>query len=306
MRQVRTRKPVGRILVIALSAAAAVVGPATAGSAIVRPGMGGLAVARPAGAGPASTKGASALLYDYEFAGTTGTVANAAPKGPGVPLTMQGTWSDVPGGVDFSGNTTGDSSVAFGKPTSGYSIYEPPTKAVGFGARILYYRPATGRCFGDTPNITQIGRFTGTPSPTQAKIQLSSCHASKRHVVIECRFAGLLTTTKKDHPVVSTLPLVNNREYNVSCVKSPDQAGSATITLTVTTVSTGQTVTNTFNVGAIGTMRSRAYISAGNKYPLPPPAQNTDQFNGHMIRTVYCAGTTADVTSCLQTYLPAN
>ena len=53
-------------------------------------------------------------------------------------------------------------------------------------------------------------------------------------------------------------------------------------------------------------MRSRFYISAGNKYPLPPPAQNTDQFNGHMTRTVYCAGTMVDVTGCLRAYLPAS
>src|ERR1700733_6931702 len=130
-RHVRTRKPVSSILVIAVSAAAVIGGPASAGSA--------------------STSAASALLYDYEFAGTTGTVVNSAPDGPDVPLTLQGDWSRVPGGVDFSGNTTGESSVAYGNPVSGDSLNEPPRAAVGFGARILYYGPASGTCFGDTP-----------------------------------------------------------------------------------------------------------------------------------------------------------
>jgi hypothetical protein len=299
MRHVRTGKLAGSILVIAVSAAAVIVGSASAGSASA-----GSASAGSASAGPVSPDAAAALLYDYEFTGTTGTVVNSAPHGPDVPLTLEGDWSSVPGGVDFSGNTTGESSVAYGNPLTGDSLNEPPRAAIGFGARILYYAPASGTCFGDTPNITQIGRFNTDKFPTQAKLQLSSCSVSQQHVVIECRFAGWATHVHKDPPVDSTMPLVNDGEYNVSCVKSPDSDGSATITLTVTRVKTGQTVTNTFNVKAFGLMRSRAYISAGNKYPLPPPAQNTDQFNGHMTRTVYCAGVPANVTSCLQTYLP--
>jgi hypothetical protein len=294
MKHVRTGKPVRSILVIALSAAAVVVGSASAGSAS----------ADPPSAGPASPGVAATLLYDYEFAGTTGTVPNSAPDGPDVPLTLEGDWSRVPGGVNFSGNTTGESSVAYGNPVAGDSLNEPPRAAIGFGARILYDGPTSGPCFGDTPNITQIGRFNTDKYPTQAKLQLSSCATNPKQVVIECRFAGWATHVHKDPPVDSTMPLVNGREYNVSCVKSPDSDGSATITLTVTWVKTGQTVTNTFNVKAFGLMRSRAYISAGNKYPLPPPAQNTDQFNGHMTRAVYCAGAPANVYSCLRTYLP--
>jgi len=286
MRQVRMRKPVRSILVIAVSTAAVMVGSASAGAA--------------------STNAELALLYNYEFAGTTGTVVNSAPYGPVAPLTLEGDWSPVPGGVDFSGNTTGKSSVAFANPASGYTLNEPPRAAIGFGARILYYAPASGTCFGDTPNITQIGRYDATKLPTQAKIQLSNCATSAKHVLMECRFAGLTTIPGQDPPLVSTMPLLNGGEYNVSCVKSPDSGGSTTITLTVTRVRTGQTVTNTTTVTALGVLRSRAYLSAGNHYPLPAPVHNTDQFDGHMTRTVYCAGAPANVTSCLRTYLPVN
>lgn len=295
MRQVRTRKPVSSILVIAVSAAAAIVGPASAG----------LASAKPASMGSAPAAAASSLLYDYEFAGSTGTVANSAPSGPDVPLTLEGDWSLAPGGVRFRGNTTGKSSVAYGNPASGYSLNEPARAALGFGARILYNGPVSGPCFSDTPNITQIGRFSSQHFSTQAKLQFSSCAINPKHAVIECRFAGSASDPQEDLPVDSTMPLVNDREYNVSCVKSPDSGGNATITLTVTWVKTGQAVTNTFTVSAIGLMRSRAYISAANKYPLPLPAQNTDQFNGHITRVVYCAGAVDNVTNCLQTYLPA-
>jgi hypothetical protein len=40
-----------------------------------------------------------------------------------------------------------------------------------------------------------------------------------------------------------------------------------------------------------------------NKYPLPRPASNVDQFNGGVNSTVYCVGTVAAVTSCLSTSL---
>src|SRR5579864_4712092 len=68
---------------------------------------------------------------------------------------------------------------------------------------------------------------------------------------------------------------------------------SVTIKLTVTDLNPAsgvQPVTNTFKVPAVGDLRTNEYISAGNKYPLPSPSQNTDQFNGDMTRTVYCAG----------------
>jgi len=218
----------------------------------------------------------SALLYNYEFTGAGGTVVNSAPQGPAASLTLDGAWKPVPEGVHFSGNTAGSWSVAYGKPASGYTIDVPSATGLGFGARFVYRAPVSGKCFSDTPNITQIGRFH--EDSTQAKIQLSSCLDSMNNVMVECRFAGSLTSPGTP-PVASTLPLVNGNAYNVSCVKSPDKPDkTATITLTVTSlgpVKSGKSVTNTFTVAAIGTMVTTEYLSAGNKYPVPAPANNT-------------------------------
>lgn len=254
----------------------------------------------------AGTTSASALLYDYEFTGTTGTVANSAPGGPVTPLTLSGAWTPVADGVHFSGNTTGTASVAYGRPASGYTLNEPASAAVAVGTRIAYKAPPPGTCFADTPNVTQIGRDSALAPSGQVKLQESGCSHSKSKVMMECRVTGSKTAPGA-HPVISKLALVNGDAYNVSCVKSPDKSnGTATITLTVTRITGALTVTNKFTVPAIGAVQSTQYISAGNKYPLPSPSQNTDQFNGDMTRAIYCAGTTAAVNSCLSTYLPLN
>jgi hypothetical protein len=255
--------------------------------------------------GPASattSTASSALRYDYELAGSTGTVSNSAPAGPALPLTLVGTWSPAADGVHFSGDTSGNRSVGFAKPATGFTLNVPATTAVGFGARLVYAAPTTGLCFGDTPNITQIGRFAAKTA--QAKIQLSKCADNKTHVVMECRFAGSLTPSSV-LPVRSTLPLVDGHAYDVSCIKSADKAGTATVTLAVTDLSAGSgTVTDVFTVKALGAFTSSQALSAGNKYPMPAPAKNTDQFVGDLTRAVYCAGTSADVTSCLRGFLP--
>ncbi len=256
-----------------------------------------------AGPAAAETVGASALLYDYNFAGTTGTVKNSAPHGPHVPLKLFGTWSAVKGGVHFSGDTSGHESVAYGKPASGYTLDEPPSAAVGLGALVRYNRPASGKCFGNTPNLTQVGRYA--PHSAQAKIQLTSCATSTTQVMMECRFAGAEAAPASDE-VVSTLPLVNAAKYNVTCVKSPDRNGKTTVTLKVTRISAGHTVTTTRTEPAMGALKTKKYISAGNKYPLPAPAANTSQFNDDMFRTVYCASTTAEVNGCLAAHLPSS
>jgi hypothetical protein len=62
-------------------------------------------------------------------------------------------------------------------------------------------------------------------------------------------------------------------------------------------------VTNTFSVHVLGYLRTTSYINVGNKYPLPPPARNTDQFNGTMTRVVFCAGAPAAVGRCLAAHL---
>ena len=279
----RARRLIVQVLIAAVAAA-------TAGTLVAGPAV-------------AKTHAVSALLYNYEFAGTTGTVNNSAPTGPPVPLTLTGTWSAVTGGVHFSGDTSGHESVAYGKPTSGYTLNEPASAAVGFGALVRYNSPASGQCFANTPNLTQIGRFAA--NSTQAKIQLTSCATSTTQVMMECRFAGSNAAPASDE-VVSTLALVNSAQYNVSCVKSPDLSGQTTVTLNVTRISTGQTVTTTATEPAMGALQTKEYISAGNKYALPPPANNTSQFNGDMTRTVYCAGTTAAVSTCLAAHLPSS
>jgi hypothetical protein len=277
------RHLVAKVLVVAVAAVAAgslVTGPAAAGTAR-----------------------AAVLLYDYHFAGTTGTVKNSAPSGPHVSLKLSGSWSAVKGGVHFSGDTSGHESVAYGKPASGYTLDEPSSAAVGFGALVRYNGPASGTCFPGTPNLTQVGRFG--PHSAQAKIQLTSCVASTTQVMMECRFAGGKVAPAKDE-VVSTLPLVNDAKYSVRCVKSPDTNGKTTVTLKVTDISTGHTVTTTATEPAMGALKTKEYISAGNKYALPPPAANTSQFNGDMFRTVYCAGTPARVNGCLAARLPSS
>jgi hypothetical protein len=256
-----------------------------------------------ASAGTAAASASSALLYDYEFAGATGTVSNSAAGGPALPLTLVGTWSPAADGVHFSGDTSGNRSVGFAKPAAGFTLNVAATTVVGFGARVVYAAPTTGVCFGDTPNITQIGRFAATTA--QAKIQLSKCADNKTHVVMECRFAGALTPSSV-LPVRSTLPLVDGHAYDVSCTKSADSASTATVTLAVTDLSVpdSATVTNTFSVRALGALKTSQALSAGNKYPMPAPAKNTDQFVGDLTRAVYCAGTSNDVASCLSASLP--
>jgi hypothetical protein len=292
-----------------LAAAMSVATAALAGPATASPATAGPATASPATAGrwPGAASPPAPLIYDYEFRGATGTVNNSAARGPVAPLTLSGAWTAVPGGVYFTGDTQGNASVGYANPAQGYTLHAPARWAVGVGARIIYRAPAAGTCFGDTPNITQIGRYSAHSPDAQVKLQLSDCTASPTQVSMECRFAGSLTASGAP-PVVSTLPLVSGDAYNVTCMKSPDATdGTATITLTVTdlSVTTGsQSVTNTFTVPALGYLWSYSYLSAGNKYPLPPPAANTDQFNGVITRVVYCAGHRVDVRTCLAAHLP--
>jgi hypothetical protein len=253
-------------------------------------------------AGPAAaarTGAAPALLYNYQFKGTTGTVKNSAPGGLDVPLTLNGTWSATTDGVHFTGNTSGHESVAYGRPASGNTLNEPATAAVGFGTQIVYQAPAGAKCFAKTPNVTQIGVYSAHTRQAQAKLQLSGCGTSANNVLMQCRFAGSLTKSTAS-AVTNKLPLTNGDTYDIGCVKSPDSPkGTATITLTVTSLKDHKTLTNKFTVPAVGAMQVNGYISAGNKYPLAPPDSNTDQFNGDMNSTVYCAGTVTAVASCL-------
>jgi hypothetical protein len=248
----------------------------------------------------ATTESTPGLLYDFHFAGSTGTVSNSAVAGPATKLSLSGDWSLSSNGVHFAGNTSGKQSVGHGVPASGDSLNAPATEAVGLRARIRYSAPSSGTCFGDTPNIAQIGRFAAHDA--QAKIQLSKCADSKTHVVVQCRFAGSLTPISVD-PVSSTLHLISGDSYTIACMKAPDRTnGTAIVTLTVSNLdstSAAQSVTNKFTVSELGAMTTKQAISAGNKYPLPSAANNTDQFVGNITRVIYCAGTTSVVSTCL-------
>jgi hypothetical protein len=254
---------------------------------------------------PTTTNATTTVVprYQYNFAGTTGTVANLAPGGPVLALKLQGSWTNAAHGVHFTGDTAGHHSIAAGQRASGYTLNVPATQALGFGAQVVYNAPSSGSCFSDTPNVAQIGRFASYSA--QAKLQLSKCADDKQGVVMECRFAGSKTPSSV-LPRISSLALVNRHEYDLTCRKSPDtSAGKATVTLAVTDLSAsgGATVTKSFAVSALGALKTTAALSAGNKYPLPAPSQNTDQFVGDINKIVYCTGTSSAVSACLAQHL---
>jgi hypothetical protein len=210
----------------------------------------------------------------------------------------------VANGVHFTGNLTGQNSIGHADP-AGDTINEPASAAVGIGAYFKYQAPTSGGCFGDSLNITQVGRFKAY-SP-QAKLQMTNCGEYQSGEYPQCRLAG--SSTPGDvYPVTSTVKMVGGDRYVVTCRKTPDAAGKAAVVIAVTNLDAAggaKTVTQTFSVAALGAMTTSAAFSAGNKYPLPPANKNTDQFQGVITRTVLCGGTTAAVTSCLATYAGA-
>jgi hypothetical protein len=254
----------------------------------------------------AATQTNPALLYDYQFANapTSGTITNSGSAD--VPLQLTGTYTAKATGVLFSGNLKGKESVAYGKPASGPTIYAAPKDAVGFGAEIVYQKPAgKATCFTGTPNITQIGRFSSTPGAGQLKIQLSSCEDSATQTMFECRIGGSLSAPAT--PWLSTVALVSGDTYVVTCLKTPDSSTGDTITLTVTDVTTDTTTPTTFTVPAIGKIRTLLYLSAANVYALPKTSANHNQFNGLMMSTAYCLGSSlTNVSDCLSAALPTS
>jgi hypothetical protein len=247
------------------------------------------------------------LLYSYNFTGSTRTVADLATSSPygDVPLTLRGNWSDAsPTGVQFSGNTTNEKSVAYGKPTSGDTLDVPSTDALGVAAQLGFQAPSLSGC-DDTPNVTQIGR-DGASGAGQIKLQESNCTPGQP-TYMECRVAGANDTPQDDLPLASSFKLTAGDNYNVYCVKSRDHGGTTTLTLTVEDISNPnrQVVTNTANMDAVGGVVTTAYISVGNKYKLPAQSQNTDQFNGIVDLNAYCSGDSSDaVITCLTNSVP--
>jgi hypothetical protein len=246
-------------------------------------------------------------LYSYSFAGVTATpIPNGAEANTAVPLKLFGTWSTSTAGIHFVGDKASKRSVGFAKPTSGPTLNAAASDAVGGAVKFRYEAPTSGTCFGDTHNVTQIGRFAS--GVAQLKMQLSSCGGTRAGVFAECRMVGA-NSTSADLPKRGTQALVNGSTYVVKCFKGPDPVtGQATLTLTTTkidAVNGNVTTVNTFQITRPGAMVSSEYLSVANKYPLPAQTKNTDQFSGDVVKVAYCKAPAADALSlCLDTEVP--
>ncbi len=245
-------------------------------------------------------------IYSYALDGSSAIVANAAASNSGANLSLQGNWSQSSYGVHFAGDLVSQSSVGQYKPASGNTINAAAGASVGVATRFTFQAPTSGNCFSDSSNITQIGRFAANTA--QVKLQYSNCGNNSNNVFMECRLAGSATPTTV-LPVRNALPLENGATYIAKCYKTPDPAsGNATATLRVVKVNTttGNTVEDdSFSISPTGAITSSAYLSVGNKYPLPAQANNTDQFVGDIAKVSYCQATlTIDVQACLDSEVP--
>ncbi len=256
----------------------------------------GLATATTASAGSFS------LLYSYTFGDSLTAVANAAPLNASATLSLKGFVSIPAGGaaVHFDGNTVGKQSVGIARPTSGPTMSATAREAYGAVVKFTHQLVGTQKCFLDSHNYAQIGRF-GTQL-SQLKIQASKCSTNAGAVFPECRVAGSLSATTI--PVVrGTQALLNGKTYIVSCIKDPDgPAGKSTITLETSRLDAGGPVTtrNVVTVASTGAFTSYEWLSVANKYPLPPASENTDQVVGDIYYVAVCkAGSTPDVQNCL-------
>ena len=179
-------------------------------------------------------------------------------------------------------------------------------KAFGTTVKFKYQAPTTGSCFGDSRNIAQIGRFGA--GLAQVKLQTSNCGKFSANVFPECRMAGS-NSTVNDVPMSGTQPLVNGETYILKCYKDLDPASGQTVlnlkTTRVDAVNGNQFTHDTFSITRPGLMQSTAYLSVANKYALPPPSQNTDQFVGDIAKVAYCASASLTaLATCLDTEMP--
>ena len=114
----------------------------------------------------------------------------------------------------------------------------------------------------------------------------------------QCRVAGA-KTPKGAAPVTGSGTVQPGRRYVLECIKASDVGGSASVTIRLTDVAAG-TTTKTASIPDTGRIASSKPLSVANKYPMPKPSQNTDQFRGLVRRVEVCSGTSvAEVRSCL-------
>ena len=261
-----------------------------------------LALATCIGLAPHAQAATAYSLYSYTMSNVSGSaVANGAAAYTAVPLQLAGAWSPSPNGVYFDGDRSTQQSVAKAKPTSGYTLNVPEARAIGVAIRFTYTAPATGTCFQDSPNLTQIGRFGNYVG--QVKLQLSNCGINKTQVFAQCRIAGSKSPTSV-WPRTSTRALVNGTTYVVYCFEGVTSGGVRTFFLRAAPVGSALTMQQwTYN--SPGAITSSAYLSVANKYPLPSQTSNTDQFVGDIAKVAYCSATTPGlVSSCLSTEIP--
>lgn len=254
---------------------------------------------------PASAAGTVLYQYNFSAAKVSGSAVPNQATGmfAGVSLKLSGDWSFANNnqGILFTGNIKGKQSGADGKPSSGDSIDVANADTLGVGVQFTFHAPPAQTCT-DTPNIAQIGR-SGTPGEGQVKVQLSSCTPGQP-TFVECRIAGSKSNVHTDTPVkVAKLALTPKHQYNVRCSKGAgaSSSGKATITVTVIDKSTKPNTTVTASASrVIGDVVSKQDISAANKFPLPKPADNTDQFNGILYTASFCSGmTVGDINTCI-------
>jgi hypothetical protein len=258
-------------------------------------------------AGSAMAAGSQLYFYRFDSAHVSGTTIPNQAGGMYSTVALKlfalksGDWKFANGnqGIQFSGNTTADQSVAYGRPASGDTIDIPNGDTIGAGVQFTFQSPTSATC-SDTPNVGQVGR-SGTAGEGQVKIQLSNCTAGQP-TYVECRIAGKDSTVNGDKPVkLSSLPLVNGDQYNVTCTKSAgDSSGNANVKLTVEDVTAAATK-NISGKRLIGdVINTNQFVSAGNKYGLPKLSQNTDQFNGILYTETFCQGSTVtNASSCV-------
>lgn len=233
-------------------------------------------------------------LYAYDLRSSS-PYLNSAPQSNAVPMALYGDWSSTSDGVMFTGHrTTSYRSVGVVDPP-GATIDVSGGTAVGAVVDFTFRPPSVETCPRDSKNLAQIGRF-GT-GEAQLKLQLGACSAGV--VKPQCRVAGA-NTPKGAAPVTGTGTVQPGRRYVLECIKSPDVGGSASVTVRLTDVAAGTTTTKTASIPDTGRIASSRPLSIANKYPMPKPARNTDQFRGLVRRVEVCSGTSVpEVRSCL-------
>lgn len=265
--------------------------------------VGVLVAVAAAGATPASRADAAGAtsLYVYDLANASASVPNDAAANASVPLRLQGNWTTGSAGTTFTGNTSGKRSVGVADPSSGRTIDVPATSAVGAATVFTFDPPSGGACPKDSKNLTQVGRFAS--GEAQLKLQLSACGGGT--VKPQCRVAGAATPAGAA-PATGAGTVVPGRRYRLACIKAPDVAGAAPVTIELTDVAAGTTASKTITVPDSGRIATSRPMSVANKYPLPTASANTDQFNGVVRRVAICRGDSVSaVRTCLGTAAPA-